>query len=169
MQKNSYALDRTTLTLQGHFPRRYGAPVAIVPYYLNWGFYVIRRNCLPPPPPMGAGLAQGGRMIVRDLSDLNGLFTQVFFRIGLFGLIIVISFESEYIIAFLLRLVKVNTIFKNSHPLRESLCCLNGASLWGEVFFWFYCKTLKWWIRNKMMILIITNRPAFGRTLAIAG
>ena len=47
----------------GASPRRYGAPVAIMLYYLDR----ISGNTVEshaPPPPMGAGLAQGGQMTV---------------------------------------------------------------------------------------------------------
>ena len=47
----------------GALPRRYGAPVAIMLYYLDR----ISGNTVEshaPPPPMGAGLAQGGQMTV---------------------------------------------------------------------------------------------------------
>jgi len=43
----------------GAFPRRYGAPVAIVLYYLNRVFGNTGESHAPPPP-MGAGSAQRG-------------------------------------------------------------------------------------------------------------
>jgi hypothetical protein len=47
----------------GASPRRYGTPVAMMLYYPDWYFPVIRRNRLRPRPHGGAGLAQGGVQI----------------------------------------------------------------------------------------------------------
>ena len=77
-RKSAPADDRKTPTLQGlrpeefeeffwkesslmrrFFPRRYGALVAIVLYYLNRDLGNTEESHAPPPP-MGAGLAQGG-------------------------------------------------------------------------------------------------------------
>ncbi len=62
MQKSEFSWDRNTLTLQGLRPVAVEAPVAIVLYYLyrDLGNSEVSHA---PPPPMGAGLAQGGLMI----------------------------------------------------------------------------------------------------------
>jgi len=62
--KKDIRLVRKTLTLQGLRPAAMAPLGAIVLYYLN-GILVNSEKSHASPPPMGAGLAQGGRMIVR--------------------------------------------------------------------------------------------------------
>jgi|GEM_PF-3273501 len=50
----------------GASPHRYGAPVAIVLYYLNPDFGNTEESHAPPPP-MGAWLAQGGILLEREV------------------------------------------------------------------------------------------------------
>ncbi len=70
----------------GASPRRCGAPVAIMLYYPDRDFPVTAEESYAPPPPTGAGMAQGGLQIFKKepiiVFPLTGRYLSFFEKQG---------------------------------------------------------------------------------------